>query len=159
MKTIALIERGKDGSFGIFTPDIKSNIIGTGFTVAEAKADLENSVIEVKEMFEDMGRPLPDELRDIEFEYKWDISSLFEYFKWINVSKLAETLGITPSLMRYYKKKGIYVSDVQAQKIEDGLFCLADELKTIQVTQRYNTKSSITRINPASAKALAAVGG
>ena len=133
MKTIALIERGKDGTFGIFTPDIKSNIIGTGCSVAEAKADFENSINEVKEMFEEMQRPLPEELRDIEFEYKWDISSLFDYFKWINVSKLAESLGITPSLMRYYKKKGAYISDVQAQKIEDGLHRLADELKTISL--------------------------
>jgi len=73
MKTIALIEIGKDGTFGIFTPDIRSNIIGTGGTVAEAKADFENSVNEVKEMYEEMKRPLPAELRDIEFEYKWDI--------------------------------------------------------------------------------------
>jgi len=49
------------------------NIIGTGGTVAEAKADFENSVNEVKEMYKEMKQPLPEELRDIEFEYKWDI--------------------------------------------------------------------------------------
>lgn len=30
MKTTALIEMGKDGLFGIFTPDINSTIIGEG---------------------------------------------------------------------------------------------------------------------------------
>jgi len=78
MKTTAIIERGKDGIFGIFTPDIKSTIIGTGTTVAEAKADFENSLQEVKGMFEEIGRPLPEELRNIVFEYKWDIGSLLD---------------------------------------------------------------------------------
>jgi len=133
MKTIALIEKGKDGTFGIFTPDIKSTIIGSGNTVAEAKADFENSIREVKEMFADMGRPLPEELRDIEFEYKWDIASLFDYFSWINVSKFAEAIGITPSLMRYYKKKGAYISEAQADRIESGLHMFADELKAISL--------------------------
>ena len=133
MKSIAIIERGKDGTFGIFTPEIKSTIIGTGKTIAEAKADFENSLCEVKEMFKEMGRLLPEELRGIEFEYKWDIASLFNYFNWINVSKLAEALGITPSLMRYYKKKGAYISDIQAQRIEDGLHRLADELKAVSL--------------------------
>jgi len=131
MKTTALIEKGKDGTFGIFTPDIESTIIGEGKTVAEAKADFENSVREVSAMFEEMGRPLPEELRGLEFEYKWDIASLFDYFSWINVSKLATAIGITPSLMRYYKKKGAYISDAQARRIEDGLHRVADELKAI----------------------------
>lgn len=72
MKTIALIEKGKDGRFGIYTPDIKATIIGEGATVAEAKADFENSVKEVLEMFEegeDKG-----ELENIEFEYKYDVA-------------------------------------------------------------------------------------
>jgi predicted RNase H-like HicB family nuclease len=70
MKTTALIEKGKDGTFGIYTPDIKATIIGEGKTVAEAKADFENSVRELKEMFE--GKESPGELEDIEFKYKYD---------------------------------------------------------------------------------------
>lgn len=77
MKTTALIERGKDGTFGIFTPDIESVIIGDGATVAEAKADFENSVAEVIASYTDNGEELPEELRDIEFEYKYDIASMF----------------------------------------------------------------------------------
>ena len=133
MKTIALIEQGDDGTFGIFTPDLKSTIIGTGETVADAKADFENTVTETLQMFVDMGRPVPDELRDLEFEYKWDIASVFNYFDWINVSKLATAIGVTPSLMRYYKKKGAYLSDAQTRKIEAGLHSLADQLKAISL--------------------------
>ena len=43
-KKIALIEIGKDGTFGVFSPDTKSVMYGNGSTVAEAKADFENSV-------------------------------------------------------------------------------------------------------------------
>jgi predicted RNase H-like HicB family nuclease len=133
MKTIALIERGEDGTFGVFTPDLKSTIIGTGETVAEAKTDFENSVRETLQMFAELGRPVPEELRDLEFEYKWDIASVFNYFDWINVSKFAAAIGITPSLMRYYKKKGAYLSNAQTRKIEVGLHLLADELKAISL--------------------------
>ena len=44
MKTIALIEKGKDGKYGIYTPDLKSTIIGSGDTVAEAMTDFERSL-------------------------------------------------------------------------------------------------------------------
>ena len=121
MKTVALIEKGKDGAFGIFTPDIKSTIIGSGATVAEAKMDFENSVREVKEMYEESGKPLPKELQNIEFEYKYDIASVFDEYSFLNVSKFAEYSGIDASLMRQYKtKKDIYVSETQIKKIESG---------------------------------------
>lgn len=128
MKTIALIEKGKDGRFGIFTPDIKATIIGEGATVAEAKADFENSLKEVREMFDG---DMPGELKDIEFEYKFDIASIFDYFDWINVSKVAKKLDINPSLMRHYKGGKTYISEAQAQKIESGLHKLGSELLTV----------------------------
>ncbi len=133
MRTIALIEQGDDGTFGIFAPDLESTIIGTGETVAEAKTDFENTLRETLQMFADMGHPVPEELRDLEFDYKWDIASVFNYFDWINVSKLATAIGVTPSLMRYYKKKGAYLSDAQTRKIETGLHQLADQLKAISL--------------------------
>jgi predicted RNase H-like HicB family nuclease len=133
MKTTALIEKGKDGTFGIFTPNINSTIIGSGDTVLEAKADFENSVKEIIQFYKEDGIELPEELCNIEFEYKWDIASVFDYFNWINASKLAKTLDITPSLMRYYKKKNSYISEMQARKIETGLHRLADELKAVSL--------------------------
>lgn len=74
MKTVALIEKGKDGTFGIYTPNINTTIIGSGETVAEAKDDFQNSLKEIFESYEEEGEELPDELKDIEFEYKFDIA-------------------------------------------------------------------------------------
>jgi len=93
MTTTALIERGKDGTFGIFTPEIDSTIIGEGRTVAEAKEDFENSVKEVIEAYNENGDELPEELKNIQFVFKYDIASMFDYYDWINVSRFAKKSG------------------------------------------------------------------
>ncbi|OAV70542.1 hypothetical protein Barb6_01702 [Bacteroidales bacterium Barb6] len=80
MKTTALIEKGKDGSYGIFTPDINHTVIGEGNTVEEAKADFANSVKEMIASYTETGREIHEELRDIEFEYKYDLASFFNYY-------------------------------------------------------------------------------
>ncbi len=131
MKIIALIEKGKDGTFGIYTPNIKTTIIGEGNTVAEAKADFENSVKEMIDSYE--GEKLPTELSGMTFEYKFDIASLFDYFDWINVSKVASKLGINASLLRQYRQGNTYISEKQAAKIEAGIHSLAKELASISL--------------------------
>lgn len=133
MRTIALIEKGKDGTFGIFTPDLESTIIGEGNTVAEAKADFENSAKEVEIYFQESGKQIPDELQGIEFEYKYDIASLFDYYNFINVSKFAQMAGINASLMRQYKTGKQYISENQVLKIEDALHKIANEIAAIKL--------------------------
>ena len=133
MKTIALIEKGKDGTFGIFTPDLKSTIIGEGKTVAEAKSDFNNSVNEVSLYFKESGKALPEELQNIEFEYKYDLASLFNYYNFINVTKFAKVAGINASLMRQYKSGNQYISENQVMKIENALHKIANELAEIKL--------------------------
>jgi hypothetical protein len=133
MKTIALIEKGKDGTFGIFTPDLKSTIIGEGKTVAEAKSDFNNSVNEVSLYFKESGKTLPEELQNIEFEYKYDLASLFNYYNFINVTKFAKVAGINASLMRQYKSGNQYISENQVMKIESALHKIANEIAGIKL--------------------------
>jgi predicted RNase H-like HicB family nuclease len=133
MVTTALIERGKDGMFGIFTPDINSTIIGEGNTVEEAKADFENSVQEIFQFYKEDGIELPNELKDIHFVYKYDIASMFNYYDWINVSKFARKAGINPSLMRQYRMGKTYISENQINKIESTLHSLGNELAVIKL--------------------------
>jgi len=134
MKTIALIEKGEDGTYGIYTPDLKSTIIGEGKTVAEAKNDFENSVKEVELYFKESGKQIPDELQNIDFEYKYDLASLFNYYDFINVSKFAKVAGINASLMRQYKSGNQYISENQVLKIETALHKLANEIAAIKLT-------------------------
>jgi len=133
MKTIALIEKGVDGMYTIFTPKIESFIFGSGNTVEEAKADFENSVKEVFEAYRENNDKLPDELIDISFEYKYDIASFFNYYDWINVTKFAKKARINGSLMRHYKG-GEYISLKQIAKIENTLHELGNEISKIKLT-------------------------
>ena len=133
MKRIALIEKGADGRYGIFTPDLESTIVGDGASVREAKADFENSLHEILQAYKDADEALPEELNDIEFEYKFDIASLFDYFDFINVSKFAKRAGINPGLMRQYKSCGTYISEKQAHKIEIALKEIGAELSAISL--------------------------
>ena len=133
MITTALIEKGKDGTFGIFTPDINSTIIGEGNTVAEAKSDFENSVREIIQFYKEDGKELPEELKDVQFVYKYDIASMFNYYNWINVSQFAKKAGINPSLMRQYRIGKTYISENQIGKIERVLHSLGNELAAIKL--------------------------
>lgn len=133
MKTLALIEKGKDGSFGIFTPDLQHTIIGQGETVQESREDFLNSVREVLASYAEIGKPIPAELQDIEFEFRYDIASLFDYYQFINVSKFAQEAGINASLMRQYKTGKQYISENQVLKIEAALHRIAREFAEIRL--------------------------
>jgi hypothetical protein len=71
MKTTAIIEKGKDGTVGIYTPNINHTIVGEGNTIVEAKADFENSLQEIILSYTELDQEVPNELRDIEFEYRF----------------------------------------------------------------------------------------
>lgn len=131
-KRTALIEMGVDGTFGIHTPDIESTIIGEGSTVAEAKADFEDSLREVIDAFAETGTQDPDDLQNTTFIYKYDLPSFLSYYDYFNMSRLAKQAGINPSLMRQYKN-GQYVSEKQVAKIQMAINRIGKELATIQL--------------------------
>jgi predicted RNase H-like HicB family nuclease len=125
-----IIEKDEVG-FSAFIDGIDSTIIGEGVNVAEAKADLENSYKEVLASYIENGEAIPEELQELSFDYKYDISALFNAFDFINVSKFAQRIGVSPSLMRHYKGGDTYISDNQAKRIESGLHQLARELLSV----------------------------
>lgn len=79
------------------------------------------------------GEELPDELQGIEFEYKYDVASVFNYFDFINVTKFARWAGINAALMRQYKSCATYISEAQAHKIEQALHKIGHELSAISL--------------------------
>ena len=128
----ALIEIGKDGTFGVFSPDTKSVIIGEGNTVAEAKADFENSVKEIIQFCEEDGIKDPDDLKNITFVYKYDMPSFLNYYKYLNVTQFAKYAGINPSLMRQYKL-GQSASEKQVMKIQTAIHKIGQELSAVKL--------------------------
>ncbi|MBQ7622351.1 MAG: hypothetical protein IJS66_01255 [Bacteroidales bacterium] len=131
-RVLVIIEKDGNG-FGAFTANTESTVIGEGKTVEEAKADLMNSYQEVLETYAEMGMPVPEELQNATFEYTYDISALFDAFRFLNASKFAESIGISPSLMRHYKRGDTYISSAQAKRIEAGLHRLARELLAVNL--------------------------
>lgn len=120
-KFLVTIEKDSDGTFVAYNVDESPyTLIGRGATVKEAKADFANSMQEVKASEEEREGAAAPILSAVP-AFSFDLSSLFEYYSMLNVSAFARYLGINETLMRQYKKGNIYISDVQIQKIEDGL--------------------------------------
>lgn len=126
-KVTAIIEKGEDGSYSIHAPELENVIIGEGDTVAEAKDDFANSRNEMLEAYIDEGLPVPEELRDVEFEYRYDLSAFYDAHPYLNVSKLAEHMHINASLMRQYRR-GQYISEEQVMRIQEGIRSIGREL-------------------------------
>ena len=126
-KVKAIIERGEDGIYGVYAPELENVIIGSGDAVAEAKDDFENSYKEMVEAYIDGGKAIPNELKDVEWEFRYDLSAFYEAHPYLNVSKLAEHLHVNASLMRQYKQ-GQYISEEQVIRIQEGIRNIGREL-------------------------------
>ena len=126
-KVIAIIEKGEDGSYGAYSPELQNVIIGSGDSVAEVKEDFLNSYHEMVESYIDRKLPVPNELKGVEFEYRYDLSAFYNAHPYLNVSKLAEYLHMNASLMRQYKL-GQYISEEQVMRIQEGIRSVGREL-------------------------------
>lgn len=129
-KIVAIIEKGEDGSYGIHSPKLKNFFFGEGETVVEAKEDYLNSYQEMIESYVNWGKPIPEELQNIEFVYQYDISAFYDAHPYLNVSKLAEYIHLNKSLMRQYKR-GQYISERQVLRIQEGIRSIGRELAGI----------------------------
>ena len=126
MKTLVIIERDKAG-YSAYTNDLSIIIHGSGASVQEAKDEMMSCYRDVLDYYAESGEPVPEELKDLTFEYKYDISAMFNVFDFLNASKFAVRVGISPSLMRQYKRGDTYISQKQAKKIEAGLHRIGQE--------------------------------
>ena len=132
MKALAIIEKDGNG-YSVFTDNLKTVLHGSGTTVMEAKEEMMAGYTDLVNLYREEGRELPVELQNLTFVYKYDISSLFNAFDFLNVTKFAERIGISPSLMRHYKSGDTYISDRQAKKIEKGLHQIAHDLLMVSL--------------------------
>ena len=132
MKALVIIEKDENG-FGAYTDNTSTVLIGEGRTVEEAKADMLACYQELLDMYAEDGESVPDDLVDLEFEYKYDISAMFNAFDFLNISKFAKRVGISPGLMRHYKVGDTYISAKQAHKIQEGLHEIAREFLSVSL--------------------------
>lgn len=134
MKTTAIVEMWDDKTISIYVPEFDGfSLNGQGKTVDEAKESLRLALEDYKTMLIEIGKDVPDTLRSIDFEYKYDIASFFECFKFISVSTFAKYAGINPSLMRQYKQRIAFASETQKAKIEQAIHKAGKELISVQL--------------------------
>ena len=134
MKTTAIVEMWDDKTISVYVPDFEGfSLNGQGTTVEEAKQALMQAVDDYKVMLSETGKEIPAALSDIEFEYKYDIASFFECFKFISVSTFAKYAGINPSLMRQYKQRIAFASEAQKMKIEEAIHRAGSEMLAVRL--------------------------
>jgi predicted RNase H-like HicB family nuclease len=134
-KILVIIEKGTDGIYSAYTPDTVSTILnGQGNTVADAIDDLKVSMEEVIESYQETDGQVPLELQgNIEFEYKYDVPSLFNFFDEINMTTFSRKIGINASLLRRYKNGFAFASEKQVLKIKNGLHELGRQFISAQL--------------------------
>jgi len=133
MKLKAIIEKGKDGFYSIYTPEI-AGLFGSGKTEDEAKENLNEAIEMAKEHVEEVGdwgdySPLNG---NYSIEYVYDLSGFFKSYDFFDVTALANRIGINASLMRRYKTGIKKASFAQKAKISDGIHGIAKQLSAVR---------------------------
>ena len=125
-KRTVIIERASDGTFSCYLMDDYDTfgLAGYGNSVEEAKADFWKAYEETKEMEEAEGRTMPV----FSVIYKYDMQSFFEYFNFLNITRIAERSGINPSLLRQYSKGLSNAGEKQYKKLNETMNKIAEEL-------------------------------
>lgn len=128
MKVVFVIEKSSDGFYSCYTDQEFDGfaLLGYGDTVEEAKKDLFAAYEEIKQDRESEGKETPA----IEFEWKYDLQSFFNYFSVLNVSELARKSGINASLLRRYRSGLAKASEKQYDKILQCVQQIGQELTT-----------------------------
>ena len=126
MKANIVFEMAKDGGCSCYMleelPDF--GLLGFENTPQEAKADMLKAYEEINDLLVKEGKtPIK-----LEFVYHYDMKSFFEYFDFLNVSKIAERAGINPSLMRKYTSGVANAGEGQYLKLKKAINSIAKEL-------------------------------
>ena len=134
-KILVIIEKGNDGLFSAYTPETKSTVLnGQGSTVEKAIDEMKEAMQEVIELYQETEGKIPEELKGpFEFEYKYDVPSVFNHFDEINLTTFSRKIGINSSLLRQYKNGLAFASKKQAEKIKNGLHELGKQLSSAQL--------------------------
>ncbi len=129
-KIIAIIERGLDGGFSIYTEDVKG-LIGTGMTEDEARQDFIEVREEQAEFYVEKNGREPV-WANMEIDFRYSLAAFFMAFPYINATQFAKSIGMNPSLIRKYKMGLATASEKQKQIIQENLNTLTDKLQRVQ---------------------------
>ena len=70
------------------------------------------------------------EIKELEFVFRFDIGSFFDYYSYLNMSGVAKKAGVNASLMRQYAMGKHEPSQKRKQQILDCLRQISQEMQT-----------------------------
>lgn len=126
MKVNVIMEKATDGYYSCFVEEDLPGfaLAGHGETAAAAKADMLSAYEEMKELFAEDGKEIPE----LEFTYKYDMQSFFNYFSFLNVTRIGELAGINSSLLRQYTSGTVMAGEKQYEKVRNCVQKITQEL-------------------------------
>jgi len=125
-KATAIIERGNDGTYGIYLKEsLQYGLIGDGATVQEAIDDFYGGYEDMREYY----REIEKEFTEYEFEFEYDIASFLSYYsKIISFTGLEELTGINKKQLSHYATGIKKPRPNSAKKIEAAIHKLGADL-------------------------------
>lgn len=131
-KITAIIEKGKDGGYAIYSKDV-DGLYGYGLNEAEAREDFAEIIEEQAEFYKERKGSYPDWYeKGIEVDFRYDMSGFFLSFPFINVSEFAKSVGINPSLMRKYKNGLASAGEKQKNIIQNKFSDILSQLERVK---------------------------
>lgn len=126
-RVTVIIEKANDGGYSCYMADDVGNfgLQGYGDTAAEAKADFLEAYEELKEVGAEDGFDVPQ----MSFVWKYDMQSFFNYFSFLNVSKIAERAGINSSQMRQYASGASKATQMQYDRLSRAVASIRHDLE------------------------------
>ena len=130
MKAKVIIERGNDGLFSYYMDENKFDfgLNGQGNTIEEAKNEFLSVYSELKDMYLEEGKTLPN----LKFEYEYDMSSFLNYYSGIlSKSGLEKITGVNQKQLWHYSSGKRKPTKSTIKKIQLGLRKFSNELSQV----------------------------
>lgn len=131
MKAIAVIERGNDGTYGIYieSDNVPFGAIGDGNTVEQAIADFNNSIDEMRSFYAETGKEFP---ADLSFEFKYDTASFLQQYAYaFTLAGLERITGVNQKQLSHYINGVRKPSLKTIKKIENRLHSFGSEISSV----------------------------
>lgn len=105
-------------------------LTGAGTSARNAIADMKKAYAEIKEIRASEGK----DTVELEYEYKFDLGSFFDYYDYLSISGVAKKAGINASLMRQYASGVHRPSPKRLAEIKETLKGISKEIASVELS-------------------------
>jgi hypothetical protein len=131
MKALAMIERGVDGTYGVYveSDNLPFGIIGDGPTVPDAIEDFLGCCEDMRDYYKEIGKAFPE---DLEFEFKYDMASFLQGYAYaFTLAGLERITGVAQGQLSHYINGTRKPSRKTIEKIESRIHSFGKEISEV----------------------------